>query len=154
MIWYIRMQVLFLPFLLQWQQASAASCDACGADARYTEMITTDSGFKKRTATTNGCPNHHSYCTGKSGVSGCGIVGSEGTSSEAETSSTTYEIPAGPVMKTSGNTDQCRVRHGCQSRSPLTAYPSFSVLWTDSATWWTSTTTPRSGPLSISFGPR
>jgi len=88
--------ILLLQFLQG--QGVTASCDACGADAAYSETISTDGGFGKRTVTTNGCPNHYSYCTGKPGISGCGHRGEEGTVTQAQARSTTYEIPSEPVF--------------------------------------------------------
>jgi len=96
------MKLFFLTFL-HWQHGVAVSCDACGADAQYSESISTEGGLAKRTVTTNACPNHYNYCTGKPGPT-CGDIGAEGSATEAESISTTYEIPAEPVLKTSGTT--------------------------------------------------
>jgi len=80
-------------------------------DAEYSETITTVSGYKMRTVTTNGCPNHYSYCTGKEGIEGCGAIGEEGSATEAVLASRSYQIPAEPVLQTSGTlTDtECQV---------------------------------------------
>jgi len=93
---------VFVWSLVFWKHGIATDCDACGADAEYSETITTVSGYKKRTVTTNSCPNHYSYCTGKDGVSGCGAIGEEGSDTEALVASTSYEIPAEPVLQTTG----------------------------------------------------
>jgi len=98
------MRSLLLLQFLQWQGVTA-SCDACGADAAYSESISTDGGYSKRTVTTNRCPNHYNYCTGKPGISGCGNRGEEGSGTQAEARSTTYEIPAEPVFNSNSLTD-------------------------------------------------
>jgi len=89
--------------------ALAASCDACGADATYSEAITTSGSYQKRTITATGCPNHYSYCVGKGsdGVPGCGTGSGEGTKSEAKTQSHSIEIPASPVIATSTKSVAC-----------------------------------------------
>lgn len=81
----------------------AASCDKCGADASYSEVIAND----VRTVTTNGCPNHYSICTGKPGISVCGGVGAEGTDTETKTSDKTFAIPATPMLAASSEDVSC-----------------------------------------------
>jgi len=85
-------------------------CDACGASATYSETISTDSGLKKRSITTSGCPNHYSVCTGKPGLAGCGGDGGEGTATEAKDQGKTIHVPAEPVLSSVGADDvECSV---------------------------------------------
>ena len=88
-------------------RTTATSCDACGASTTYSEAITTSGSYQKRTITTNGCPNHYSYCTGKSGLSGCGAEGVEGSGTEATDMGKTLEIPAVPVIAASTTSVEC-----------------------------------------------
>lgn len=87
--------------------SSVQLCDACGASATYSEVISTESSLSKRTITSSGCPNHYSVCTGKSGVPGCGSVGEEGTATEAKDQSKTYEVPGEPVLASSNTDIEC-----------------------------------------------
>lgn len=76
------------------------SCDACGGSTTYSEAITTDGSYQKRTITASGCPNHYSVCTGKPGLEPtCGGVGEEGGASEAREQGKSIEIPAEPVLQ-------------------------------------------------------
>ena len=83
--------------------SSGTYCDACGADASYSETIDTSGTYAKRTIVSNGCPNHYNYCTGKD-TGTCGAVGAEGTGTEAYVQSYTFEIPAEPVIATEVDT--------------------------------------------------
>jgi hypothetical protein len=84
----LKIQFCVFLFILILNKASAAdSCDAYGASATYKETITLASGTNTvsiRNIVSNGCPNHYSICTGKSGVPGCGAIGVAGTASEAK----------------------------------------------------------------------
>ena len=96
---------------------SGESCDQCGASASYSEAIATPtsstSGIVTRDITTNGCPNHYSICTGKSGKTGCSDIGEEGSLSEAKMNSadgdgsTTVSVPAYPVFAKSTTDLEC-----------------------------------------------
>ncbi|KAK3284955.1 hypothetical protein CYMTET_7421 [Cymbomonas tetramitiformis] len=88
---------------------TTTSCNECGDDATYSESISEEGDYSKRTITTSGCPNHYSVCTGKSGVPGCGAVSEEGTATEAKATKdgTPIEIPANPVIATETSSVEC-----------------------------------------------
>ena len=78
-----------------------AVCDACGGSSTYSEAITTDGSYQKRTITASGCPNHYNYCTGKGPTDTCGALGAEGAGTEALVQDYSWDIPANPVIATS-----------------------------------------------------
>ena len=82
-------------------------CDPCGGDASYLETISHFNGFEKRTIYSSGCPNHYSYCTGKSLSDGCGGRGVEGTDTQAAEQGTIVEMPARPVIAVSATDTTC-----------------------------------------------
>ena len=86
------------PELTHTVKAKAGTCDPCGASASYSEAISEEDGVAVRTVTTSGCPNHYSYCTGKSATSGCGGRGEEGTESQADDMEYVLTFPAEPVI--------------------------------------------------------
>jgi hypothetical protein len=67
--------------------------------------LDTTSSIQTRRIVANGCPNHYTTCTGKSGVSGCGAVGEAGGGTEATESSKDLTIPLYPVLRDSYATD-------------------------------------------------
>jgi hypothetical protein len=89
--------------------STGTACDPCGSSASYSEAISTSGGYLKRTVTTTGCPNHYSYCTGKSGIPGCGAIGEEGTDTEATDQSRVAEIPASPVIASTTTNVECEL---------------------------------------------
>ena len=72
---------------------------------RYTETLDTTSTIQTRRIQANGCPNHYTTCTGKSGVSTCGGVGESGSGTEAKVSTKDKTIPLHPVLRDSYATD-------------------------------------------------
>lgn len=82
---------------------AATSCDAYGSSATYSEAI---SGTA-RVITSNGCPNHYSLCTGKSGVPGCGDIGEAGTATEAKEASKEISVMHTPVIAASTTNVEC-----------------------------------------------
>ena len=65
----------------------------------------TSTAIQTRRIVANGCPNHYTTCTGKSGVSGCGAVGEAGSGTEAMESSKDVTIPLYPKLRDSYATD-------------------------------------------------
>ena len=93
--------------------AASTSCATDGSSATYTESIATDGrNIAVRTITTSTCPNHESYCTGKSAVSGCGAVGESGDYTEATDQGVSKAVPAEPILKTTYTPEDVKCEMG------------------------------------------
>jgi len=87
---------------------AAALCDPCGASASYSDAITTVGSLKKRTITTNGCPNHYNFCFNNASIAECPVHkgGSLGLSYARAQS---IDIPASPVIAASTTSVECEL---------------------------------------------
>lgn len=84
----------------------AVTCDACGESASYSEELGFSTRTRKREITASGCPNHYSFCSGKS-IRGCGGHGGEGSETKADVLNLEYTIPANPVIAATVDDFEC-----------------------------------------------